>query len=595
MDKVLKTIGWVIGTLATIYLGYLVNQSVPDVRYTLSEKIPVTFAQPGSSSVETIQQIEVKNVGNAEATRVLIKIDGNVSDYYLQKHSASDKPEIHNEQGRFEIIYPLLPPDAGLKLVFRSPDKDISLNISHDKGVATDALANKKLDWGLFVYILAFLLFTVWFLSEIRKISVGSWGTFHKYDQPQQYVQLTKPWYFFDAEWEKTRSKVLEEMLREKLYYSDRISDTVAYKLLNCDFRDTSDQWQNSVEVANKVLNGNIIEAVNSAINSSRVLEILRLQKPSLFSEEEWEKIYKVAVKQYKSLQMRETYGASSAVTKLKEQKPKEIPSEDWNDLISYWIGCILKSANSLRDSSSALEILRLPIPNLFLERDWNTIQREAIERYKAVQIRDAYLDSAVKSKIKEQRPKELPEGDWNELVSYWSNRYWENMLSDLLYSDEPVEFQKDIDLSLMTKQNKESLERWISRIIQLKKKEKKYQNLTKALKDIVEQRALEKNPPEEIEDVEWQRLLHYQEEFSQLSTLEEREKQNEEISRSLSKLESELLRDKEVIDKQLKFIDDLLRDPGAIDRVEIYDKTFSPRNFENIKTVASILKSNSK
>src|SRR5687767_11722632 len=100
--------------IAGLILWYLARNS-PDVRYSLSERIPVSFAHPDGNppdgkAPEVVQQLEVKNVGSLQSDNVLVKIRGGIKEHILNKHAEMDVPKVTNRDRSFEVQYPALPP-----------------------------------------------------------------------------------------------------------------------------------------------------------------------------------------------------------------------------------------------------------------------------------------------------------------------------------------------------------------------------------------------------------------------------------------------------------------------------------------------------
>jgi len=71
-----STIAGIIGTLIAGLLVYYLNYEKPEIKYSLSEAIPVGYSEKESN--EIAQQLVVKNVGNSEAKNVRILIRGKI-------------------------------------------------------------------------------------------------------------------------------------------------------------------------------------------------------------------------------------------------------------------------------------------------------------------------------------------------------------------------------------------------------------------------------------------------------------------------------------------------------------------------------------
>ena len=142
----LKKILGVIGAIAIVIFTYYLNLEKADIRYTLSDEIPVKFFK--NEAAENIQQIEIKNIGNDIAEKIIVRIQSNVEEYDISKYSEHDTEVVHRTESLFELIYPELPPQGKFKLIIKSIGRGIQKNdleIQHRKGLAQEALTSKDI------------------------------------------------------------------------------------------------------------------------------------------------------------------------------------------------------------------------------------------------------------------------------------------------------------------------------------------------------------------------------------------------------------------------------------------------------------------
>ena len=162
--------------IGAVFLTYYLNNEKVDIRYTLSENIPVTIA--GQKFAESIQQLDVKNIGNSEAQRITVKINGQITKYELIKNSQADFVQSFKEKDYLELIYSNLPPEGNFKLVFNSPGIGIKTDdivIKHNKGKGIEALTRTPFA----IYSLFLLLFYIIIvITGIRTVLTDSWKTF---------------------------------------------------------------------------------------------------------------------------------------------------------------------------------------------------------------------------------------------------------------------------------------------------------------------------------------------------------------------------------------------------------------------------------
>ena len=130
-------------------------KEVPDVQYSISTSIPLAFedaANAKRSRNEYVQQIEVANSGKGEAKKIVIKLSGAISQFYLSKHSASEEPLITNNADGFELSYPSLPPSTGFQLTVKT-NTDLTgrqVDVFHQAGKARFVSPGaKKSEFGL--------------------------------------------------------------------------------------------------------------------------------------------------------------------------------------------------------------------------------------------------------------------------------------------------------------------------------------------------------------------------------------------------------------------------------------------------------------
>lgn len=345
LGKILKALGAIGVVLAPILFTYYLNRSMPDVRYTLSEKIPVAFADPNNLGQETVQQLEVKNIGNAQADRIVIKIEGQITAYSVQKYSTSDVVQVYDNQQSFEIDYPSLPPQTGFRMVFKSPNNgidDSKLTITHNTGIANNALADSRTNalanYGFWIYLVGFVVYMSLSTNSFRKEMIDLWKAKKSGLIPEKSLNLNKPWYVLESEWNSIRSDVLKESLKRTYNWKSDINKNIAYQFLT--INDTgkieATDWKEIVELAVGVLDTDLSLSVNSAYLPTDILKLLRLSKPTYFPTEKWDQFLEEANKQFIKLGERDIYTASKAIKFLKTVKPEEVTDDAWGELVLH-------------------------------------------------------------------------------------------------------------------------------------------------------------------------------------------------------------------------------------------------------------------
>ena len=191
--------------IAGVLLLYF-NRSTPDVRYSLSERIPVSFANtddkpPEGKPVEVVQQLEVKNIGNHQAENVLVKIRVSVKGYILNKHAQMDVPKVTDRERLFEVFYPGLPPGGSFQLSFKSSGDGVSAKdvlVSDSRGLARDALPAAGPSVTTYVIWFSIPVYLLLILSNLRSLYVGLWKSGKRHNPVGQIVSSTKPFYMFE-------------------------------------------------------------------------------------------------------------------------------------------------------------------------------------------------------------------------------------------------------------------------------------------------------------------------------------------------------------------------------------------------------------
>ncbi len=237
-------------------VAYYLNRTVPDVRYTLSEKIPISFLDPSGKLTETVQQLEVKNIGNAEAKRIVVKINGDITSYRIEKYSAADSVEIFEQNKPFEIDYPELPPSGGFKFVLKSPGNGIDyrdLAISHSAGTAQDALSARDSGASFLVTFGLVMIYVLLFANIFANFSFESWKSEKAREKVERILQEKKPWYA----WRKDNSIVFKEIVgqnlqRDYFYSSSNVRETSAYEFLSSERPDhvREKEWDQVIEMS---------------------------------------------------------------------------------------------------------------------------------------------------------------------------------------------------------------------------------------------------------------------------------------------------------------------------------------------------------
>jgi len=512
-NKIWAVLGTIIVVIIPVLLGYYISISKPDVRYTLSEEIPLSFSVIGGSESENVQQLEIRNVGSAGAEKIAVKISKNISDYKIIKHLAIDDVEVFIDQMPVQFIYPELPPEAGFKIIFISPNiVEVSdINISHSTGKAIDALtvSNKSSTYlTLGIYGLIFGGYLIWIAISFRNLSFNSWKFETKMKRIDLALKSPKPWYLTDLPWVTAHLETIKQLLKEEYVPQEKVANSASYGLLN-------------------------------------------EQKPDHFGEYDWKEINVLAV------------------SLLKDHLSKSIDSYS---------------------ESSILSVISLPKPERFPNDDWNSIQDKANEKYLERNKNKIYGKKQMVELLYKEKPEVISQKIWDVLQNYCKKSYFEELIYDIDMSEDPKSRYKNIDLNLLDQNQKKKLEDKIEQI-------SKYNDYRKILDSFFTKKKIPLNKPDNLSEFEWQEIKFLENLYLQKNDLETKEEELAHEKIELSKKQAEFLNEKKLFSElknkvinQLEFINDFLNDPLIINKVESYDDTFSPGNWNNLKRLAILL-----
>ena len=561
LKKMLQVLGALFVPLVILFVGYFLSRSVPDVRYTLSEKIPVSFLSPTATATsEIVQQIEVKNIGNAEAKRVVVRIKGPIIAYEVTKYSSADAVQIFGNQQPFEVVYPQLPPQGGFKLIFKSLGNGVEyrdLAVSHDTGVAHEALAKTETGLlGLLLPWISLLLYLGLSAANLRTSWVNNWKLRAKGQDAKGIVQLQQPWYIWDKEWGPLRRQIIIDKIRNEyvetyVRIDTNLQRSAAYQLLSVERPDHIDNtdWNEMIEVAVRRLGEIYSYAINTASLESQEVELLQVKRPQFYPSDKWSELEKKANNAFKILKMRHVYSTESARRVLLETKPEVISQPVWEEYVAevqdryYW-----SLLHDLEMSRSPYEFVEKSDLGKLDDEHREKLRQQAISIIKYKEM-SRLLDTILRQKsINDVKPDCLENWEWEQLTR-------------------------------LEKSVQESLDQ-----------NARYKEANRLLDSVVQQNPIGETKPDKINDSQWVQLKRLEKSAEQLKDVESMGKRNSEES---SKVAAEVqrvsaLRDK--IERQLRIIQEILSDPTTIDRIEKYDDSFAPGNLENLRKVAMLL-----
>lgn len=284
--------------IASLIVFYL-TQSKPNIVYILSEGIPAV----GKSQTEnTIQQVEVKNNGSKEDKNIRVKITSKVKNFKIIEHSKSIKYKVYDDDSNFELVYPILPPDASFKVVFESSKvSDESLKVQTDRGNAENALTEKDpfLNNVWYGFIILYGIMSLW---SSRNLLLTKWE-FKSINFSEEVLAVKKPWYVGNSKWLLSRKTAIRHFLyRDNRPFSKDVdlAQTNSYKFLNKGLEYiTEEEYEEFSKVAKSSFMRLFYAQVNSIEKHTYILTCLQLEKPINFSDDDWQSLNSIASAAY--------------------------------------------------------------------------------------------------------------------------------------------------------------------------------------------------------------------------------------------------------------------------------------------------------
>jgi len=549
MKQVVTLICTLVIGLIVAYFAFNLNKEYVDLRYTLSEKIPTRFIEP-TLLAETVQQLVVKNNGNIPATRIQIKINGFVKDHDILKNSVSDVVEEHNSNGRFEAIYPSLPPDAQFSYIFKTSGGGITeynLEIKHNKGKAKEALASDSQSiyskLGNYFFRALIIVYIIFIVFHARFMAIDLLESSASYKNYYDYLNKKKPIYVSQEKWDSMRRKYIEGKIKSNYLTRTNIEEGENYKILNQDKPKflTEDEWELLKEKASKSLEDQLSYAIKISTPFSHLEEYFLLKKPKYFPNNKWQEIVK---------EINENF-----ITVQKLNKDLYLSTQN-----------ILKK-------------LELGSPSGILPAFWDEYKKFLTDRYYELVYKDILIYPNPLKYLKEFNLSVLSEKEQASLkdISYKIQLLWIDQISSI---DEAKIFIKKEKPEWIKANDLERLEKKADAYLALEKSIRKNQSLSNALSSIVNFTPL-KEQPDSLDGKEWGDIIELERKIATTSMkIEEDKSKLETDKQKTNELKNKVL-------KQLSIIDDILIDPGSINKIEDYDNPFSEGNFANLKKIS--------
>jgi len=400
----------VVGALFT----YVLNKDAPDVRYILSDRIPISVLMPSKAAPENVQQLEIKNIGSAPAKKVQVLIHGNITAYHIAKLSEADSVQTFNRGQSFEAVYQELPVQGSFKLIFTSNGviTDSDLSIRHLTGKAKEALTKGKDPFYIsVVFLVVSIVYMLLVLYEARKIAVE---IRFQFKNARELLLQKKPWYIPEQKWDSIYSKELKDRIYKDHFYGAKLFDCGSYQLLSVDKPTHLDEvaWTTIVNQAIESLEKGYASIVSSW-QKDWILELLAVKKPKQFPENKWRELEKKANEQFIFLVEQHAYSTESILVALKEKKPDLIQEYAWENHIKE----LQKSykahlAQDLDWASNPIEFLNNQDLAVLTSNDARDIEQRAYQLALS-KLPDIFNHSNAQKFLDSEKPEWLKDADY--------------------------------------------------------------------------------------------------------------------------------------------------------------------------------------
>lgn len=314
----------------------------------------------------------------------------------------------------------------------------------------------------------------------------------------------------------------------------------------------------------------------------------------------------------------------------LTSDRPPYITEDEWQELtksLRSWMEEALDERLNQARTLHKIETIRLLFkatrPRAVPESLWLSIQKRMSDAYVDISLDIVLLGdrSKLSKALKEQRPVEVSENDWNAYITKVSKLF----LIEVIVADKATEppfttedggptvehlqtyeFRRALHRMRMTtipevntlNGAQEFLETkppvWMDgsdydrvkikaeQTVALERDRKCYRGYQRVLGAILIGAALPKERPEEVPEEDWTRLIGLHD--AAINTA----RTNITKALKLSEEETELTLQRSKVLRQLEVIDTFLKDPTVLDRIEDFEDVFAPGNFANLKELAT-------
>ncbi len=578
--KLLGIFGTIIATAIGTIIPFYINQEKVEVKYSLSAPIAIPTEN------RFVQQLAIKNVGNASAENIIIKMKGNIQKYVIKKYSEDDDVKEHtlsDEIGK-QLTYPSLPKDGGIVVIMDIKDSGLTgVEIKHNKGNANEVFSSQTKIGFVYIFFIISIIFYIafsikYFIDDYWILSVL------QYDK-KKILRKKQPFYLSESKWNKIKEvsikNELSEIGNENFLFIEELKNSKAIFYLsskNIEKLELTDEERKTlVSKTSEIYINNFRHLCNRLYSEIEYKKAFFVFRPELIEESKWDEERKNLFFKYEDYLKNKCYDFydipktctyidnSLSEINISDIEKKQIKQ----DIKEWWIKEIKKWINGLSYDCGKKYIESLfqtEKPNYFSQFEWESINKCADNKYLEISLYELFYSSKedCENLLKNESPKikYLFDDNRGKITKFAKKLYCLFVMEDsLVLSYKELTDKYDINLldsQLLTK---------ILRLID------KAQSIVKLINSPIED--IEKlNISETVEASLWDSIIEYRSQKDELN------KKQYEINAEDLKLKSKI----EKVSKQLDFINSFLDSPNAIDRIEDYEDLFAKGNYENLR-----------
>jgi hypothetical protein len=224
MSKLVNFFGLLVIPLIVVWLTTYVQKKA-EIVYVLSEQIPY-LDNESKGTQDLVQKLEVKNIGEIEAKRIIVKINGQVVGWNVKKFLEKDTVETEVTQNGTEVIYQTLSPTGSFQVLWRSRPGTVAnrVVVLYEGGIGKEALSkhDQSIPW-LWIFFIAAPV-AIWL--SVRDAKNEKRNTFKSWEyrniSAKALWEAKRPWLLNEAEWDDVLYKVTVSRVEEGGYIFGR-------------------------------------------------------------------------------------------------------------------------------------------------------------------------------------------------------------------------------------------------------------------------------------------------------------------------------------------------------------------------------------